>query len=165
MGNNYHKHSEHEIAGFFGDYRFLSNFYPGRVFYQGMPFASTEVAFQAAKCASPVDMKAFTRLNSLEAKKKGRIIALRKDWKSIRLPVMMLLTIEKYLSHPDLCEQLLATEDRCLIELNHWRDSYWGVDIKAGGENNLGKILMEVRGLFGGTGIVEVQKVQLDLEM
>jgi predicted NAD-dependent protein-ADP-ribosyltransferase YbiA (DUF1768 family) len=32
-----------------------------------------------------------------------------------------------------------------LEERNSWGDSYWGTDINGVGENNLGKILMDIR--------------------
>jgi len=38
-----------EIKGFFGEYRFLSNFWFADVFYEGLVYPSVEHAFQAAK--------------------------------------------------------------------------------------------------------------------
>ena len=43
-------HNKNMIAGFFGEYRFLSNYYyPARSFYQGYEFPTSENAYQAAK--------------------------------------------------------------------------------------------------------------------
>ena len=41
-------------------------------------------------------------------------------------------------------DKLLDTGDTELIEGNNWHDTFWGV-CKGKGQNNLGKILMEVR--------------------
>ena len=49
--------------------------------------------------------------------------------------------------NPDLREKLVATGDAELIEGNHWNDTCWGV-CKGIGQNNLGKILMEVRDML-----------------
>jgi predicted NAD-dependent protein-ADP-ribosyltransferase YbiA (DUF1768 family) len=52
----------------------------------------------------------------------------------------------KFRNHSYLESLLLKTGDLELIEGNTWNDKFWGVDLKTGkGENNLGKILMEVR--------------------
>ncbi|MBK9336371.1 MAG: NADAR family protein [Lewinellaceae bacterium] len=41
---------------------------------------------------------------------------------------------------------LLETGDANLQEGNTWSDTFWGVDLETGaGENNLGKLLMEIR--------------------
>ena len=39
---------------------------------------------------------------------------------------------------------LMETDDHELIEGNWWNDTFWGV-YKGKGENNLGKLLMEIR--------------------
>jgi hypothetical protein len=40
---------------------------------------------------------------------------------------------------------LLDTSDKVLIEENNWNDTFWGV-CNGVGENNLGRLLMQVRG-------------------
>jgi len=43
--------------------------------------------------------------------------------------------------------KLIATGDQLIQEGNTWGDTYWGVDLETGeGENNLGKIIMTLRG-------------------
>lgn len=44
-------HDEHTIKGFFGDYRWLSNFGQAQVQLDGVTYPSVEVAYQAAKHA------------------------------------------------------------------------------------------------------------------
>ena len=55
--------------------------------------------------------------------------------------------IHKFTQHDDLKALLLATGDANLEEGNTWNDTFWGVDLANGcGQNNLGKILMKIRG-------------------
>lgn len=61
---------------------------------------------------------------------------------------MKRIVFDKFYKHQHLKDQLLETGDRYLEETNDWADSYWGVDTKKGGENNLGQILMEIRQIF-----------------
>ena len=42
-------HDDNYIKGFFGEYRWLSNFEPCKVFYEGFEYSSSENAYQAAK--------------------------------------------------------------------------------------------------------------------
>ncbi len=58
---------------------------------------------------------------------------------------MSSIVFDKFCRSFYLRNRLLETGDKYLEETNHWSDSYWGVDIKKGGKNNLGKILMKVR--------------------
>ena len=61
------------------EYEFLSNFYPARVFFDGVLYDNSEAAYQAQKCADPQDRLAFTWLTADEAKRMGRKVALRPD--------------------------------------------------------------------------------------
>lgn len=61
-------YSKEVIAGFRGEYQFLSNFYPCRVTFYAMAFPSVEAAFQAAKCADLADRVRFLDLSPAEAK-------------------------------------------------------------------------------------------------
>jgi ribA/ribD-fused uncharacterized protein len=68
----------------------------------------------------------------------------RKDWYEVRLMVMRDILWEKVYQHEYVRRKLLATGDRELIE-NSWRDSFWGWGEDRKGENQLGKIWMEIR--------------------
>jgi predicted NAD-dependent protein-ADP-ribosyltransferase YbiA (DUF1768 family) len=54
-----------------------------------------------------------------------------------------LVTI-KFTTDPNLKKLLMDTHPQPLIEGNTWGDVFWGV-CKGQGENNLGKILMDIR--------------------
>jgi hypothetical protein len=42
-------HTDTEIRGFFGPYKFLSNFWKARVYLDKIAYSSVEVAYQASK--------------------------------------------------------------------------------------------------------------------
>lgn len=79
-----------------------------------------------------------------QAKREGQKLALRDDWERIKIEVMRILLFEKFLSHPDLAERLIATGEAELVEGNTWGDTYWGV-CDGKGLNMLGKLLMDLR--------------------
>ena len=123
-------------------YFFLSNFYECPVFYEGLVYNSTEAAFQAAKILSGREY--FTKMNPPAAKKEGRRVNLREDWEEVKMGVMYDVCYVKFAFNPILKEKLLKTGDRHLEEANHHGDMIWGT-VDGEGENNLGKILMQIR--------------------
>jgi N-glycosidase YbiA len=137
------------INSFDGEYRFLSNFWPCRILYEGIEYASTEHAFQAAKTLD-VDMRQdITKLRTAsEAKMWGKVIPLRPDWEQVKIDVMETLLRIKFRKGTSLFHKLLATGDQELVEGNYWHDEFWGVCScpKHGqGLNWLGHLLMKIR--------------------
>jgi ribA/ribD-fused uncharacterized protein len=132
------------ISEFSGKYRFLSNFYPSVVRFEGMNYPTVEHAFQAAKTADP-DERAniYYAASPGQAKRLGRQVALRDDWEDVKLTIMLDLLRSKF-AHRGIRAQLAATGERELIEGNYWGDTFWGV-CEGKGENHLGKLLMKVR--------------------
>lgn len=130
-------------------------------------YASTEHAYQAAKYPDPKRRQIFTHefnpnLTPAQAKKLGQLDGLREDWDAVKIPVMRQLLLQKF-GQKELGEKLLATGDAYLEEGNYWHDVFWGVcyhrmdghtcrkpEHEAFGENNLGKLLMEVRAFYTG---------------
>lgn len=134
------------IDSFKGQYRFLSNFWPCRVALNGEIYYSTEHAYQAAKTMNSDERAAIRRCEKPgSAKKLGRHVTLRSDWDQVRLKVMYELLKQKFLSGTELAKQLVATGTEDLIEGNTWGDTFWGV-CGGTGHNNLGRLLMLVRG-------------------
>lgn len=144
---DYIVHDEKNVKGFFGDYRFLSNFYMAPVWYEGILYPSTEHAYQAAKTLDENVRMEFLELTCSKAKSKGQEIGLRENWDTIKYDVMFAVVFDKFFRHQELKELLLATEDKYLEETNHWRDRYYGV-CEGEGKNVLGKILMQVRDII-----------------
>lgn len=130
------------IAGFFDDYRFLSNFYDAPVPFDGLVYPNAECAFQAQK--EPQYATLFVRQTAWQAKRNGRRARLRPDWDDVKDDLMYEIVRSKFRHNADLREKLFATGDRELIEENTWNDTYWGVS-GGTGENRLGRILMAVR--------------------
>ena len=131
------------IYNFRGDYRWLSNFAPVDIVFEGGFYLSIENAYQAAKTLDKEARKMFEDVSPVSAKKMGRRVKLRNDWMKQRLPIMNHLVLQKFM-HGRYEEKLIATGDEMIVEGNNWGDTYWGV-CNGVGENNLGKILMKVR--------------------
>lgn len=135
-------HTEDVIGSFDGDYAFLSNFYEAPIYYQGEAYLSSESAYQAQK--DPTYKESFTWLTPMESKKLARKLSIREDWDEVKYDIMVKIVRAKFTQHKCLADKLIATGDRELVEGNYWKDTYWGV-CEGVGENNLGKILMEIR--------------------
>ena len=133
------------IDRFAGDYRFLSNFYPATVVFEGLTYPDVEHAYQSAKT---LDMSERRRIAALptpaEAKHAGEALKYRPDWLQIKYQVMLTCVRDKFTRNPALRTKLLATGDAYLEEGNTWNDQIWGV-YQGHGTNWLGKILMQVR--------------------
>lgn len=133
------------ITSFSGQYRFLSNFYPCEVQFEGILYPSSEHAYMAAKTTDEQLKRLIATIpKASDAKKFCRKVVLREDWDNVRLDYMERILRVKF-ALPDLRDKLKATQNRILIEGNHWGDTFWGESPVGNGENNLGKILMKIR--------------------
>ena len=132
------------IDSFFGPYRFLSNFEPCTVEYDGMTYTCSEAAYQAAKTTDVSLRIAFTTMNGSKAKFAGQRLTLRPDWNEVKVNAMYEIVKDKFSRNHELKLKLLQTGDLQLVEGNYWGDKFWGV-CNGEGENHLGKILMRVR--------------------
>lgn len=132
------------ITSFTGYYRFLSNFWYSPVMVDGVAYPTVEHAYQAAKRDDP-EYKEWIRsaLKPGEAKKRGKN-KQGPDWPTKSLSVMLSLLRQKF-EEADERAYLLSTGDAELIEGNTWGDTFWGQCPLGVGENNLGKLLMQVR--------------------
>lgn len=136
-----------DILEFCGQHRWLSNFFPCRVFLDGVDgaFPSTENAYQAAKYGTKCSfMYRFQLCSPGLAKRWGKYAPLSDDWNIRRLVVMEGLLRQKF-NQPYFKELLLLTSDRQIFEGNMFGDTFWGV-CDGRGENHLGKLIMKIRG-------------------
>jgi len=132
------------IVYFTGAHRFLSNFWPAPVEFEGLIYTTVEHAYVAAKTTDQATREHINQIASAgDVKRYGRKIKMRSDWDGIKLELMGQLVRRKF-EHADLAKLLLATGDAELVEGNHWGDRFWGV-CNGHGQNHLGKILMQVR--------------------
>jgi ribA/ribD-fused uncharacterized protein len=142
--------------------KWLSTFNVANPFkYNGMEYSSVENAFHAQKVDDNDERAEEYRyalstnvedpLNPGDAKKFGgkksfqeNGFTLRADWDKVKLRIMKEITREYYLSNQDFRDKLIKTGNKKLVHSGFRIDDYWGVK-KTGGENNHGKILMELR--------------------
>jgi hypothetical protein len=135
-----------KVGGFYGRYRFLSNFCPCKIEYGGIVYPSVEHAYQALKFTTESERKVVAvAKTAAEAKRLGRKAYLPPEWGSTKRALMARLLAIKFSQEP-FRGMLLATGNVELVEENNWGDRYWGV-CGGCGENVLGKLLMAERKL------------------
>ncbi len=134
------------ILGFFGEYRFLSNYHLCTCTVVGIPFISSEHAYMYLKSFDQKYQKSIIDAPTPAiARKLGQKVALRPDWNEYRLEAMFIALKAKFKNDNE-ANLLLATGDSYLEETNYWGDRFWGVCNNQGlGSNHLGKLLMQVR--------------------
>jgi len=137
---------DREIVEFNGEHRFLSNFYPCEIHFEGKIYPSTEHAYVAAKTLNEEHREKIRTLSAGQAKRFGRHnIIIRDDWEEVKLEIMEYLVTQKFSSGP-LKRMLIDTGSSSITEGNWWGDKFWGVDLETGvGKNHLGEILMKIR--------------------
>jgi ribA/ribD-fused uncharacterized protein len=148
IDRDYIIHDENQILGFFGPYRFLSNFHQCPVYFEGLLYPSSENAFMAAKTLDVDQRRQFQNIEPKEAKALGRKIYLRPDWEEVKVDIMMAICFDKFYRNRSIRQKLIETGNRHLAEANHWGDKIWGTNESGEGQNLLGKILMNLRSLF-----------------
>lgn len=141
-------HDENNIKGFFGEYRWLSNFEPCKIIFEGIEYGSTENAYQAAKFLDNQIRLKIALLAPNKSKRYARELEstgiVRSDWTQVKKQIMYEINLDKYTRNLNLGDKLVETSNKYLEETNWWNDTYWGV-CNGVGQNNLGKILMSIR--------------------
>lgn len=137
--------NEKGIYGFFGDYRYLSNFHVCNIEFDGFAYTSSEAAYMSCKTDSRIIKLSLTSMTPSQAKKAGQSIKLIPNWESERLISMTRVLFAKFKQNPDLAILLKSTGDKYLEETNDWDDRFWGANQFGNGQNMLGRILMLVR--------------------
>ncbi len=137
--------TEDSILGFFGDYRFLSNFHECEVTLNNITYPSSEHAYMAMKVVSKEERLLISNIDgTARTKRYGQTVTLRDNWEDIKVAMMFRVCFAKFFLNEDLKRLLLATGNKYLEETNYWGDRTWGV-CKEEGQNLLGKVLMAVR--------------------
>lgn len=132
------------IDSFSGEYRWLSNFWPVPVNYDGYVFKTVEHAYQALKCKYYNEFLEVKNCDTPgQAKRLARQKIMRDDWEQIKTQVMFHLLQQKF-SNPEVWALLVATGNQLIVEGNEWGDTFWGV-CRGKGENHLGKMIMAIR--------------------
>ena len=136
------------INGFQSEYRWLSNFWPCYLVYEGDLYPTAEHAYQSAKVDDPTLKKKILAC-STPAEAKDFVDALNiapLNWTTPKKLLVMetILKLKFGGQHPFLTRALLETGTAELVEANTWNDTFWGV-CNGTGENHLGKLLMKIR--------------------
>lgn len=142
-----------KIVSFTGQFRFLSNFFPCKVIYDGIEYPSAEHAYVASKTSDIIQRYSIAEMEHPgEVKRLGRKLEIRSDWEKVKLSIMRSIVQAKFNQNPELMTMLRDTRPSELVEGNTWGDRFWGQSPLGNGRNELGKILMSVRdditGLF-----------------
>lgn len=122
--------------------------YSCRLRYKDHLFRCAEAAYQSQKCPSMIE--AFTSLDADQARQLGKKVPLRGDWEGVRYSIMREIQRIKFIPEDffrkDQTHFFFTKLDETHPEdlIYDVDDYYWG-EINGSGQNNLGKILMEIR--------------------
>jgi len=134
-----------DILSFQGEHRWLSNFHPVKIKFDGLIFNSVEAAYVAAKTTDRTLREKISLLSSPgECKRFGRKLDIREDWEAVKVDAMRFFLKQKFTHNSFLGNKLLSTGSCQIVEGNTWGDTFWGV-CNGKGDNTLGNLLMEIR--------------------
>ena len=140
--------TDEQVFFYENDFYPLSNFSAFCLYWKGLQFYNSEVAYHWEKFPDEPDIQAVIR-NAISAHESFKIAechkaSRRKDWDVVKVDIMRDILRAKASQHEYVRRKLLQTGDRELIE-NSWRDDFWGWGKNRGGQNMLGKLWMEIR--------------------
>ena len=128
-------------------YGCFSNFSAHDFELRGKRWPTSEHYFQAQKFAGishegEVRRARSPRLAASMGRERTR--PLRTDWEAVKENVMYEALVAKFTQNDDAREELLATDNRPLVE-NSPVDWYWGIGSDGKGKNRLGVLLVRLR--------------------
>lgn len=122
--------------------------------YDGAAYKTSENFYQAMKVIDPQLRREIAAMRPYESKfcfkeEPDRYI-IRKDWNDdLRLKTMRYILDFKFDVGTSWHDKLMETVGSEIVEVNDWRDTFWGYDINLQrGQNHLGKMLMKIRDNF-----------------
>lgn len=115
----------------------------------GIPYRTSEHYYQAHKVTNLKERLEISQMGPHQAKRalnSGKY-QIREGWNTdLKLATMHRALMWKFAKGTTWYEKLKATEGEQIVEWNNWHDVWWGVELETGkGENNLGRLLMEIR--------------------
>lgn len=125
----------------------FSNFSAHTIEFNGVQYQTAEHAYHAQKfedkglctqiqsCSSP--LAAWQLSRKLRAH-------CRKDWDSVKVEILTAIIRAKIAQHPEVEKVLLATGEEEILEINP-NDEFWGNGADGNGQNQTGKIWMQLR--------------------
>jgi ribA/ribD-fused uncharacterized protein len=133
-------------------YNCFSNFSKHSFVLKNKQWKTVSHYFQSMKFENtPLEEKIRLTNTPEEAEKigKNRELSIRKGWKDVKVSIMREAVLEKFKSNENIKTLLISTRDE-VIRYNNNSDDYWGRGQIGNGQNELGKILMEVREMLKG---------------
>jgi ribA/ribD-fused uncharacterized protein len=147
-GQNHGLDTDERVCFYEQDFYVLSNFSSFQLLYRGMRFVTSEHAYHWEKFPDSPDIQSeiWLALSAHEAFKIAERNAdlRRPDWNDVKVDIMRGILWNKVRQHEYVRRKLLATGERELVE-NSWRDPFWGWGPNKDGQNQLGKLWMEIR--------------------
>jgi len=131
-------------------YGCFSNFSPHEIIIDNKKWPTVEHYYQAHKLLGTPDQHLMEVIRQVETPEQAAAIGrdrartVRVDWKTAKNEVMWQGVLTKFLTHKEIQAVLLNTGEELLVE-NSPRDYYWGCGKDGTGQNQLGKMLMQVR--------------------
>lgn len=131
-------------------YGCFSNFSLHSIDLQGQTWPTSEHYYQAQKYNSTPHQALCDQIRQAPTPEAAAALGrnpsytVQPNWDIIKPEIMYLAVRTKFLVHPGIQAELLATGDELIVE-NSPLDTYWGCGADGKGHNQLGKTLMQVR--------------------
>lgn len=77
-----------EIDYFREKYGFLNNFYPAKIWFDGILYHNAEATYQAQKCLRQAEKAQFATLSAAKAKSLRHRVEMRPDWDKVKYTIM-----------------------------------------------------------------------------
>jgi len=147
-----------------GPYKFLDNQAEYPIQIESKQYPTVEHYFQSMKAAEFGDQEILDKIAKTPSGKAVKALGkkvknfIKEQWDARRIEIMARGVRAKFVQHPELQKQLLETGEKQIGEADA-RDSFWGIGTSAAtelskdpakwkGQNQLGKILMNLRSEF-----------------
>lgn len=145
---NYGLDTDDIVCFYEQEFYVLSNFSSFTLQWKGIRFDTSEAAYHWEKFPNHPDLQESIR-TAISAHEAFKIAQenkdlIRLDWNFVKVQIMRDILFEKVQQHEYVKKKLLETGERKLIE-NSWRDDFWGWGPNKDGQNQLGKLWMDIR--------------------
>lgn len=156
MSENHGLDTDNQVFFYEQDHYYLSNFSAFTLWWHDIRFDTSEQAYHWAKFQPYGDGSDYIRqavrgeirlaTSAHEAFKIAEKHARWKQphWDTVKVDIMRDILRAKVQQHEYVRRKLLQTGNRELVE-NSWRDDFWGWGANRDGQNQLGKLWMEIR--------------------
>jgi ribA/ribD-fused uncharacterized protein len=123
------------------------------IVHEDLEYKTVENFYMAMKTLNFNDREVISNLSARESKKYGRTVELREDWEDVKIIIMTAALQHKFTKGTSWYKKLMECEDETIVEINNWHDNFWGDCIcskckNVEGQNNLGKIITEIRSSY-----------------